>query len=155
EALYDSVGIRTIVLDPNGKATTKEQRERLFGEFMLELSRNVATEGRMPGQPKKMFMSLGMIERFRNQMSRHRSPVFDDILHDLVQRQVPPQLSRECATALLELGRFGPHGTYSVSRALLALSFVKSFGVTPGASLCFWKSMINSVARKAIFEQGN
>jgi hypothetical protein len=38
EALYEAVGLHTIVLDPDGKASTTADRADILGEFLFELS---------------------------------------------------------------------------------------------------------------------
>ncbi len=68
ETLYESVGLRTIVLDPKGDAHTDEDRNKIFGQLMLELALRTSSSGRVSEQ-KPAFISGGLIEAISDELT--------------------------------------------------------------------------------------
>ena len=91
EALFEDVGLRTIVLDPAGEAQSNEEKASLLGEFLEDLASEAASDGTIPGSDTRMFASRALLET-----------AFDDVnrLTHLFARQVPASLTE---SALEEL----------------------------------------------------
>ncbi len=62
EMLYDDVGIKTIVLDPENEAKTNGQRSELFNEFMFELAFKSSIDAKIPGSQKQLFLSNFLLD---------------------------------------------------------------------------------------------
>jgi hypothetical protein len=167
EALYESVGIRTIVLDPDGAASTPEQRTALFADFMLALSMRVDREGRMPGQARHMFISTRLIERareglktgrrsLRSSMVRTR-PDFDAApLRHVAVRQIPPPLARDVAELLLDIARSDVALTSgNVPLAHIAVTYAKNFGAAPGVTMGAAMALMRQPGREALLGSPN
>lgn len=76
EDLYSGVGIKTIYLDPDGNASTPEERTQLLSRFMLDLTVRVSKNGLMPESTTRMFVSRGLLDRIGEcLMSRKPGPL--------------------------------------------------------------------------------
>jgi hypothetical protein len=69
EALYEEVGLKTIALDPNGAATTAEERTALLSEFLYTLANEASDSGLIPGTDSRMFASDGLFSRVESETS--------------------------------------------------------------------------------------
>jgi hypothetical protein len=65
DALYEAVGLRTIVIDRDSTVKTDSDRRELLEEFMLTLSLRAGPAGRIPGSERKMYVSLGLLDRIQ------------------------------------------------------------------------------------------
>jgi hypothetical protein len=98
ELLYREVGIRTIVLDPRGaikpdSPTAADQRNRLFGEFLLDLASRSASEAKIPGQEEPQYVSHALLSRIEEAASRDRDE------RSLFMGGTPPELSHAIIVA--------------------------------------------------------
>lgn len=156
ETLYDAVGLKTIVLDPSGKATSDAEKNALFGRFMLELTVRAAPKGIIPGQSKPMFASTALIEAIAAEadpkMSRSltRAPRQRSLLSQLVQRQIPAPLAPAASELLLGVAR----QRRSLEPVELALKFVKIFGAHPGVTLAIATGLGTYHGRELILTSG-
>ncbi len=106
EALYRHVGLTTIVLDPDAKAKTDEDRTELLGEFLTELSAAAADEGGIPGNPRqRMFASPGLISRAKEELLGNlKNAPWLPSSHSfsiLEEREIPQEL-KESAYEIIE-----------------------------------------------------
>lgn len=109
EALYKSVGLTTIVLDPEGKAETSADRAELLGEFLFDLATEAwGGSGKVPETGQPLFVSKHLIKRMQ-QVPHFMTPT---MLQQFAAREVPPSLAD---TALEEFHR--------VARSIAATPF--------------------------------
>jgi len=108
EALYAAVGLKTIVLKPDGKSPTDSERSDLLGEFLLELSLRA---GRRPSRTSEgtryvstaLFVSIARLTKRVSDIyglgssTRYRSPVFrdDPRVERLLTSTVPAALQKQ------------------------------------------------------------
>ncbi|HEX5593705.1 MAG TPA: SIR2 family protein [Solirubrobacterales bacterium] len=90
EALFEDVGLRTIVLDPTGEHETKSEKDQLLGEFLADLASAASPGNRIPGSATQLFASRQLLDSTLEEWnaslgSRSR-------LAHLLKRQVPPGL---------------------------------------------------------------
>lgn len=121
ESLYDDVGIKTIVIDPENEAKTDEGRKRLFNEFMFELASRASINNMIRGSKKLMFLSNSVLELIEKQIikvkenlshppragrripfSRHYYE-FEEILSIAAKRRIPIELKDIIVKILMEL----------------------------------------------------
>lgn len=72
EVLYKDVGITAIVLDPDGKATTSEEKSALMSEFLSELS-TIVSNPRIPNSEFPPFSSETAIRKAEAALAAHIS----------------------------------------------------------------------------------
>lgn len=70
DALYEAVGLRTLVIDPDERAETTDERNALLSEFMLELSLRCVPDERIPGTTDKPFVSAGLVSALNSEIDR-------------------------------------------------------------------------------------
>lgn len=63
EKLYESVGIKTIVLRPRSNEADDNNKNELIADFLLELSSNISHAGLMPDRTTKQFCSSILITK--------------------------------------------------------------------------------------------
>ena len=73
EKLYESVGIKTIVLDPENKAKTNTERSVLLSSFMLKLVVAVSPDAKIPGTTREQFVSEAFISSLRSDLGNLRA----------------------------------------------------------------------------------
>jgi SIR2-like domain len=79
DALYEAVGLRTIIIDPEEEAKNDAQRVSLLDEFMLALSTRASRSNQIPGSDDKMYMSrilLSQIDDVTTQITRQNRTAF-------------------------------------------------------------------------------
>lgn len=117
EELYAAVGLKTIVLNPDGKDLSSDERASLVGDFLFELSSRAATKALKGGGDKKpVFVSKTALDhgdRLAAQLSSYGSHSLrfgshmdsrDPIVSRLFSGTVPPPLQaawEACVTSLL------------------------------------------------------
>lgn len=69
DALYDAVGLRTLVIDPDGGANSDAAKNALLSEFLMELSLRSSPDGKIPGSDRCAFVSVGLIEQAEMQLA--------------------------------------------------------------------------------------
>jgi hypothetical protein len=127
DALYEAVGLRTIIIDPEGRAQTAEERSLLLDEFMLALSMRAGGAAQIPGTSRSMFVSpvlLRLIERAIGRLQSARSGRFRTFPR-LRQSQATPDRfvpSAELLSSLEQLAaREVPTEHMEAARVTLAL----------------------------------
>ncbi|GAB3074114.1 hypothetical protein GCM10027053_44740 [Intrasporangium mesophilum] len=83
DELNAAVGLRTIVLNPDGRSLSDADRTGLMGEFLLNLAEAASPDGLIPGTTRKTFVSSALIDRAKRMQGRWGSP---DILKGLSVR---------------------------------------------------------------------
>ncbi|HEU0133151.1 MAG TPA: SIR2 family protein [Mycobacteriales bacterium] len=113
EALYSSVGLRTIVLDPT-KTVDHSEHARLLGEFLSRLTITAFPQAVIPGSTLKMLTSYGLISQLSAQIRpatspRRRTPfgaqtIFtSDLIAQLSKRKIPHALAEAYDDFLLRV----------------------------------------------------
>jgi hypothetical protein len=162
EVLYDAVGLKTIVLDPSGKARSDEERKELFGRFMLELTLRASPKCLIPGQARPMFVSSAMLAAVQAELEGHRSrragyPTTlttvrgQLLLQSLVRRQIPRELAEQSGAVLRRLAR----ERYLVQVVEMAVNYVKHFAAHPGATLAVAHGLTSQIGRDYIEKVAN
>jgi len=149
EALDESVGLRTVVLDPGGETATDAERSNLLAAFLADLAEAASNERRLPGTDRHLFLSAVHLDRLEEWLKAQEEEEFSrltvpliDTLNELPNRRVPPGLedraievlravlNRSSAVMILRYApllprwitqTFGPQGavTFFVARGLL------------------------------------
>jgi SIR2-like domain len=110
EALYEAVGLHTIVLDPDGTARDNDARTALLSEFLYRLTYRSSQTGNIPGSGNRMFASLGLIEAAAEQFAGAAEREFGAVdeaswLPTLLRRQVPPGLLAHARDLVANIAR--------------------------------------------------
>ncbi|TQJ31473.1 SIR2 family protein [Microbacterium sp. SLBN-146] len=108
EALYAAVGLKTIVLKPDGKSPTDRERSDLLGAFLLELSLRAGREPSRTSEGTRYVSTalLTAVSRLTRRVGdlyppvggiRYRSPIFrdDPRIERLLTAEVPDGLHRD------------------------------------------------------------
>jgi hypothetical protein len=74
DALYEAVGLQTIIIDPDGQAETSFEKTGLLEQFMLELSMRADSNARIPGTAESMFISPILLNRIESAIEELESP---------------------------------------------------------------------------------
>jgi hypothetical protein len=159
ELLYESVGLRTIVLDPDNTAKDPKAMNALFANFMFDLSAAASQKCTVPGSTRAMFVSTAITEAISSQIQSIRSerlayrmsPRLVPLLTQLARRQVPPSLRDVVGRLLLDLADVGPYP----ATVDIALKYVKDFGSAPGVTAILLRALTSSGGREAIRKVSN
>jgi len=152
EALYKSVGLQTIVLDPECKAMSPVQQAELLGDFLEQLATLASPSGTIPGQKAAMFVSPGLLQRATEHLQQMSDrprrlsrlpqilPSVDQLaLRQLGMRRLPAALADTAEALLQQMARTIGVGLLSAARVPLALSVLTHLGprqsVTANVSL--------------------
>jgi hypothetical protein len=156
ERLYDEVGIKTIVLDPNKKAASPEQKAALLNDFMFTIATLTSPNCKIPGQKdKQQFFSaaladliLAEFEEFekgrmparlfgRNSKVKRVPLTLGEMLEIAGKRTIPNELQEKaravidkCATLSQKESRQLPQEYVSLV-VPLAVIYSKTFGIDP------------------------
>jgi NAD-dependent SIR2 family protein deacetylase len=164
EDLYRAVGIRTIYLDPEGKAASPEAKNKLLGEFMLGLSVRASPEGKMPHAANRMFVSVGLLDAIqdgvRTKQSRAllKSNEFTRILLEhAAKRSAPNALWQRVDETIALIARLSSGRVdYLVYAVKWAVDFMRSTETCmPGSAFTIIRSLLRAHSRDLIFELGS
>jgi hypothetical protein len=180
DALYEAVGLRTLIIDPEGAATSPEARNALLSDFMMELSLRSAPDGRIPGSDDQAYVSIGLVERAREQLDslavpptrtriartptggfvRRRVPAPGDIvaptpllaaIDRLLARRITDFTARPIADFLQALARtVDTVASRADLAAQLASWFTSQRGAAPGLTLIVSRSLLRTLAREPL-----
>jgi hypothetical protein len=157
ERLYESVGIKSIVIDPQKKAKTNAEKARLLGAFMLVLSSQISDEGIIPGTKEYQFVSQALIDAMSGHNWRIRRRFvgepsgFDRLLTMLEKRQVPPPLAPACRSFLDEIALHDSPLRFPPPLIKFAAKYITQFGSSPGATIIISLALTNQTNRKLVF----
>jgi SIR2-like domain len=172
EELYESVGIKSIILDPNNKSK-KEDWNLLFSDFMLELSKLSSVEGKIPGSEEPQIVSMGLInkckqfiESYKEDNTKRKNPEerrkrnielrrnlgsVVATLDLLISRYFSEELKGELNAVLNDMSLLSiPH--LEKYTAKLAIKLLHSFGYMEVVSFGILTTVHDSEARKAIID---
>jgi hypothetical protein len=159
EKLYESVGIKTIVLDPHKKAKSNEAKIRLLSTFMFTLSSQIAPDGKIPGTREQQFVSIALLDTIREnliELKGHKEDTFtafmpkpfrgrtihssrlgdlENLINILEKRRIPEQLGEQCKSLLDDFVSKVPNWDLVPSFAGFAKRYGQQFGSTPGLTL--------------------
>lgn len=156
DMLYESVGLRTIVLDPKAQADTESKKQSLFAEFLTDLGINVSPDAQIPGHARPLFVSASFLEMLTNRLDalvKARRELFGfpsrevHLVKHLGLRQINELLAPSVKDILLRLGRFRLISYVSTCAA----NYAKSFGAAPGVTLITAMSLTNNQGRSELF----
>jgi hypothetical protein len=149
--LYDEVGIKTIVLDPDKKAASNEEKASLLNDFMFTIATLASPNCKIAGQKDKtqffsaalanllsaeldQFEKGGPPTRFgRNSKSRRVPLALSDMLEVAGKRTIPAELQpivRQIIDRCVAVNQKGNRQLPS-DYIPLAISYSKTFGVDP------------------------
>lgn len=115
EELYSAVGLRTIVLDPDGRARSNRDKTNLLGEFLLSLSLQATTYSpTLPKHQTPQFVSEALLREVARRSERTRTAFFgrtygpyinadDPTYSRLFRASVPEALEVEWESAIVKL----------------------------------------------------
>lgn len=172
DALYEAVGIRTIVLDPDRACSTDEQRNDLFAQFMLDLSRQITPKDRIPGTTDPMFISRGLISFIQKGLDQAKEPDpkasadqpidFDalirlnDLLPHLGARRLTPTSKSEIEDVLFGLARISARhlgypipGLFSLA-ARVAITHLQVHGRSAAVTTTIARALCRESGRSAL-----
>ncbi len=162
EELYEAVGIETIVLDPEGKDKTKEQKVTLFARFMNDLV-NAINEPNIPGHAdQKMFLAEIIIEdineqcdrilKTSNSLTRGRYMASLEALLDRLKHQtVVPGILDEVNDMLIKISHLNVNNESLVK---FVLNMAQQYGFMEGISSVIAKNICRQPLRDIILESG-
>jgi hypothetical protein len=180
DTLYEAVGLKTLVIDPDGAAASPEAQNQLLSEFLMELAFRASPNGEIPGAKQAGFISSGLIEEIENQLAaaveQAESPRF--VVRSqgrrILQRPSSPGyvvaptpllasidklLARRMTPALTERGAQIIHSLAKsvntiASRPALGSQIVGWYlsqeAPTPGVVLLIARSLLNSASRLSL-----
>lgn len=70
DALYETVGLKTLVIDPEEVANSPAEKDALLADFMLELALRCMPDGVIPGTDRKPFVSVGLVAHAEEEINR-------------------------------------------------------------------------------------
>lgn len=160
EDLYRAVGIKTICLDPNARATTPEERTTLLGRFMLELTVRMNINSHMPHTTNSMFVSRGLLEVIQESLSVRRRPsgtprreneLIRSYIDHASRRRVPNSMLKAVDDLLAFAARSGrsPEITQGIVRWAVQLLASSTSGL-PGATFAIIKGLLRSSSREEL-----
>lgn len=157
EKLYQTVGLQTIVLDPERGADTREKRTQLLADFMLTLATRADRAGVIPGSASPMAVSVTLLRALGDELKlvddprvRSRtilSPTLGLLLEHLAARRVPEDIAEPTRKAFERVARFGPPVQLVVR---LGLAHLQQLGPGTAATLLIANSLLTSVSRWSI-----
>lgn len=168
EKLYEEVGIKTIVLDPKGEATTTEEQKNLLHSFVYELATRVNRDALIPGSDEHCFLSTELIRKIDESLelirvrpkARYLSPLgyrtnigpLGMYLYEASKRRIPKKLTRHVADVLSKLAVSKRVGTNS-NLMEFTLNVAAELGPMPQLTYIIAKGMISASARELILEK--
>lgn len=159
DALYRAVGIRTICLDPEGKASNTDERTNILSRFMLDLSTNMNAESTLPQTATPMFMSSGLISSIRAafQLRQPPRPRPNDGSRSLIdhaaRRQIPARFLRDVDQIFEAAARSTTRNDLSGAFARWAIDHLNKVSVdAPGACFCIIRGLLRAPAREEILD---
>ncbi len=155
ELLYEDVGIKTIVLDPERSAKTQAARTRLLTEFLHELATSAAGHGRIPGHESPLFVSEFLIDKIPQDLKRFKEPylprVFAESINRAAQRRIPQELVRAYEGMLALVVGEMERRIVEYSGAL-AVAYVAQYGPSQCVTEVIVLTLNNGRERKVIFD---
>lgn len=164
EELYNAVGIRTVVLDPDKNAISPESRTKLLSRFMHELANSASPEGRIPGTQDRMFASDWLLDEIQAEIEdgakrryvTARTPArLYDLLTRLAERALLPVLSPKVAALLDGLGgRLAPSSRWLLlpPAVQLAVRYLARFDATPGVTALLTQALLRQHTRRLVLQ---
>jgi hypothetical protein len=173
ERLYEEVGIKTIVLDPNNKAITPEQKAALLNDFMFTLATLASRNCKIPGQEaKQQFFSAALsdlliaelddIESGKasrvSRLSRHRRVPLSlvEMLEIAGRRAIPNELQEKARLILDKCVILSQKENqrmlqdYLSMAVPIAVTYSKTFGVDPLATFIISMGLGRSGTRETL-----
>lgn len=167
EKLYEAVGIKTIVLDPEGSADSDELKSKLLSEYMLHLAFQVSAQGHIQAQQCKQFVSSTLLDCLESSFDElenigrkrphefvhlrrpNRSTDLDRYLVIINARQVPAVFAERSANLLYRVV-VGLESYAAINLLEAATQFVNDFGPIPFATLLIIRGLLRETTRDAI-----
>jgi hypothetical protein len=69
DELYGAVGLRTLVIDPEAKATTVDAQKSLLSDFLMELAIRSSPDGTIPGSNRRAYLSVGLVQQVESHLA--------------------------------------------------------------------------------------
>jgi SIR2-like domain len=166
ESLYEDVGLKTIVIDPDGKARTAEARNYLFADFMLALAVKASPDGTMPQSADAMVMSPSLLRNVQGELAPREAdderfspfyltPGFGPIYRHLVARRIPDELREESHRVFDRLmGSAGTSGWPGLV-ATLVPAYLRNFGSSEMVTRAVAFSLFESFRRDSVLTRSD
>jgi hypothetical protein len=159
QLLYEDVGIKTIVLDPNSKANTNEKKGILLAEFLFELATRASSADEfIPGTHETLFLSKYAIDVCRNSIRESkRSVKFPSVSQrfrinpQLGNRRIPKDLRQDLEDCLKEAADPETHRMHGRFVGM-ALKYLSTFSSNQSVSELLIQSLVSRDARQTIEE---
>jgi len=171
QKLYEEVGIKTIVLDPDNKATSFEQRAGLLNDFMFTIASLASPNCKILGQSeKKQFFSLALSNLILSELDnveKGRSPGFGRIrsrrvplsVSDMIEiagkRTIPTMLQEEARRVLekcVSLNKKSQGSDYLSMISPMAVTYSNIFGIDPLTTFIVSMGLGRSSVRDALLK---
>ena len=163
--LYQEVGIETICLDPEGKASTAEAKNVLLSRFMLDLSVCASADDNIPGRPGTLqFCSHALTQQILNSLDelarqsprpRRRSGFGSDteterLLILAASRSIPAALKGDFDNILDKLC---VSEDISAGRTLFTVNYSKHFGVNENVTYLISRDLSYNSSRDILLKE--
>jgi hypothetical protein len=165
EALYEEVGIKTVVLDPeasipNNHPGAGQKRDRLLADFLLDLA-SEAGNGTIPGTHRRQYLSSSLVARV-NEFVRGAAASGYSFWHLvspgsplclLAGRSIHPEFRAAVVNILTELNapQFDDMATYSPQVACdIAVSMLAQHGPHPAITSWVLRGLADGRTRKTL-----
>lgn len=157
------MSLRTIVLDPEAKARTPDERTELLGTFLTTLAASTSRDGRIPGTETRMFASSGLIATIKRDVKQVAENEYFGFgltmttLDQLARREVPPALKGDAFELLSEISRSDvPQWLSFQARTLPTLIEwgIRTWGPTASVTVLAARALMSSSSRRQLLENG-
>jgi hypothetical protein len=171
DRLYEEVGLRCVVIDPEGEASNREDRDALLAEFMLELSlqacahvggvsasEQFVSHGLLNALRAELEASFGDDSPYRPESFVYRSPRFSPrfvstrftmLMEHLATRQIPAAMS-EPVKALFDMIADRTVVMNSVMNIRMAVRIARDLDGSAGATLTIARALLREQGREIL-----
>lgn len=160
QRLYEEVGIKSIILDPESAAKNSADRSRLLSDFMLSLS-ILSAESQPTGEGNRQFFSRALIENLSEELAKRektrlawfrRTPGaftdYDRLISVASHRSIPADLRDDVSNLMEKIVEMGA----GIAPAALetAFNYVDAFGSAKFATTAVARGLLRADTRKII-----
>ena len=168
EKLYEEVGIKTIVLDPDNSSRDGDKRTQLLNDFMFLLSAQACPDVKIPGSDKHQYVSKALLNRIDRTLTEEdklrstRRGIFlarrrigggvDSMISLLSRRTTPKQYASDVAACALRLLQYDSAPYFLPALAVLASKHALLYGPHSFITTTVARAMASSESRSLILK---